>query len=1001
LAPERLLGIRKPEIEIPRFDFEAGRPVPGRPDILFLPVIAWSYRRQRPQQLAEALARRGKRVFYGALEGPGEPREEVKVAPGVTLLPLAGIRREDPADRKLEKGDLQAVLDGLAGARDRHELHETAVIVETPFWTPLALALRERFGWKVIYDCLDEHSGFATNRPGLLAQEEEILAAKADLVVATSAVLLERLSKRSASVRLLANACDEKLFRGVPDPPAGRGALTVGYVGAVDDWFDTELFEELARSNPGWKFEIVGGFEGERASLAKLSNVLLHGEKPHPELPALRGRFDVEIIPFRLTPLTHAVDPVKLYEAAAAGRPVVATPMRALSALADRGLLRTAATAPDFARAIEEASREGPEAAARRRAFARENTWDHRAEELEGWIRELYPGVSIVIVTHNGLSYTRLCIASLEHATDWPNVEILVVDNGSTDGSRQWLLEQAAARGKAFRVISFPENRGFAPAANAGAAASNGEFLCLLNNDTVVTRGWLSALVRHLERDPSLALVGPSTNEIANEARVVVGYRDPADLESWARAFIRSNAGRAEPIEMLEMFCLLMRRSVYESVGPLDERFAVGMFEDDDYSRRVRARGLRVAVARDSFVHHWGRGTFRALPESDYLRIYEENRKRYEEKWASAPIAASRPSPSAARDLESRAQEAPAVFLFPPTIGWDVTLVQRPHHMARALSRKGFPVVFEVVEEPAGSASLEEVEPGLFLSRRGAGSLARLPRRVVWAFAYNVPDEEALAGSRLVYDVIDHLDVFPQARRVLRRNHERALARADAVFAVSRPLLDQVRRVRADAVYLPNGVEAAFFEAPGDPAGIPDRIARSRASGRPVAGYVGALARWVDGDLLRALAAARPDWDFALVGEALDESFSDLERRGPPNLAFLGRRPYSAMPAVLHSFDVGLIPFRAGPEGLHASPIKLYEYLAAGLPVISTRIPECEGIPEVSIAADASGFASLLDAARDLSRSSDFRDRARARARENDWSRRAGLALEVLGLPVG
>jgi GT2 family glycosyltransferase/glycosyltransferase involved in cell wall biosynthesis len=1003
LAPERLLGIRKPEIEIPRFDFDAGRPVPGRPDILFLPVIAWSYRRQRPQQLAEALARRSKRVFYGALEGPGEPVEEMTVAPGVMLLPLAGIRREDPADRRLQSADIQAVLDGLAGARDRHEIHEAAVIVETPFWTPLALALREKFGWKVVYDCLDEHSAFGTNRPGLLAQEEERLTAEADLVVATSAVLLERLSKRSASARLLGNACDEELFRSVPDPPMGPGELTVGYVGAVDDWFDTDLFDELARSNPGWRFEIVGGFEGERVSLAKLPNVLLHGEKPHSELPALRGRFDVEIIPFRLTPLTHAVDPVKLYEAAAAGRPVVATPMRSLSALADRGLLRAAATASDFARSIEEASREGPEAAARRRAFARENTWDHRAEELERWIRALYPGVSIVIVTHNGLSYTHLCIASLEHSTDWPNVEILVVDNGSTDGSREWLMDQAAARGEGFRVISFAENRGFAPAANAGAAASSssGEFLCLLNNDTVVTRGWLSALVRHLEHDRSLAVVGPSTNEIANEARVAVGYRDPEDLESWARAYTRSNAGRAEPIEMLAMFCVLMRRSVYEAVGPLDERFAVGMFEDDDYSRRVRARGLRVAVARDSFVHHWGRGTFRALPEADYLRIYEENRKRYEEKWASGPIAASRPSRSAARDLESRAEEAPAVFLFPPTIGWDVTLVQRPHHMARALSRIGFPVVFEVGEELASGASLEEVEPGLYLSRRGAGTHARLPRRVIWAFAYNVPDEEALAGSRLVYDVIDHLDVFPQPRRVLRRNHERALARADAVFAVSRPLLDQIRRVRADAVYLPNGVEAAFFEAPGDPAGIPERIARSRASGRPIAGYVGALARWVDGDLLRALAAARPDWDLALVGEALDESLSDLERRGPANLAFLGRRPYSVMPAVLHSFDVGLIPFRLGPEGFHASPIKLYEYLAAGLPVISTRIPECEGIPEVSIAADAPGFSSLLDAARGLSASSDFRDRARARAREHDWSRRAALALEVLGLSVG
>lgn len=997
-APERLLGIRKPEIEIPQFDFDAGPPRPGRPDILLLPVIAWSYRRQRPQQLAEALARRGRRVFYGALEGPGEPREETAVAPGVTLLPLAGVRREDPADRRLRGEALDALVNGLAQARDRHELYETVVVVETPFWTPAALALREKFGWKIVYDCLDEHSGFGTNRSEILVEEEERLTEEADLLVATSAVLLERLSARSRSARLLPNACDAELFRAVPDPPPGRHEPTVGYVGAVDDWFDQSLFNALVRSRPGWTFEVVGGFEGERVSPAPSGNVRFLGERPHHELPALLARFDVEIIPFRLTPLTNAVDPVKLYEALAAGRPVVATPMRSLLPLADRGLVRLASTAAEFVRAVEEASCEGPEAAARRRAFAHENTWDHRAGELERAILSLYPRVSIVIATHNALPYTRLCLDSLEASTDWPNVEIVVADNGSTDGSREWLLQEAARRGEGFRVIPLPENRGFAPAANAGAAASSGELLCLLNNDTVVTRGWLSALIRHLERDGTIGMVGPSTNEIANEARVEVGYRDPADLEVWSRAFTRARAGRADPIPMLALFCVLMRRSVFEAVGPLDERFAVGMFEDDDYSRRLCARGLRVAVARDSFVHHWGRGTFRSLPEAEYLRIYAENRSRYEEKWGAAPASAGPSSRPSARDLEARAGSAPAIFHFPPSIGWDATLVQRPHHLARALSRLGFPVVFESEAERSREGSLAEVEPNLFVSDGNPDFLARLPRRIVWAFAYNVPGEEAVSECRLVYDVIDHLDVFPHPRRVVKRNHQRALAAADAVFAVSRPLLEEVRALRPDAVWLPNGVDAAFFEKSGDPAAVPERLASSRASGRPVAGYIGALARWVDRDLLAALAAARPDWDFMLVGEALDESLSELERRSTGNLVFLGRRPYSAMPAVLHAFDVGLIPFRAGPEGAHASPIKLYEYLAAGLPVISTQIPECAGIPEVSVARDAAGFSSLLDAAKDLARSPDFRARASARGRENDWSRRASRALEVLGL---
>jgi glycosyltransferase involved in cell wall biosynthesis len=493
-------------------------------------------------------------------------------------------------------------------------------------------------------------------------------------------------------------------------------------------------------------------------------------------------------------------------------------------------------------------------------------------------------------------------------------------------------------------------------------------------------------------------MVGPSTNEIANEAKVEVGYRDPEDLGPWAGAFTRGHAGRADAIGMLAMFCVLIRRELFRKVGPLDERFTVGMFEDGDYSRRLRERGLHLAVARDSFVHHWGRGTFRRMPEAEYLRIYEENRRRFEEKWGETPARPEKASTG--KELARLAEESGALFHFPPTIGWDVTLVQRPHHLARAFARSGFPVVFE--DEGADAPPLREVEPRLFLRRGPREDPARFPHRIVWAFAYNVPPDEDLEGARLVYDVIDALDVFPYPRRRLERDHARALSRAEAVFAVSRPLLEEVRRIRPDAISLPNGVEMARFERPPDPAAVPEAISLSRRAGRPIAGYIGALARWVDGDLLWQLAASRPDWDFFLLGETLDDSLSGLLDRAPENLKFLGPRPYATIPSILASFDVGLIPFRTGREGFHASPIKLYEYLAAGLPVLSTPLPESAEIPEVETALDARGFAQALDRALARRRLPEFRARALARARQNDWDRRAATALGALKLrPVG
>lgn len=995
-APEKLFGLRKPPVDIPRFEFDLSESRPGRPDVVVLPVIAWSYRRQRPQQLALALARGGHRVFYGSLEGEGEPREPAGVARGVTLLPIAGVRREDPADRRLDGSALDRAVNSLAAARERFDLHEAALLVQSPFWAPLAGRLSARFGWKMVYDCLDEHAAFPANRPHTLAAAEEEALAAADVVVATSEPLAERLRRHRPDAVLLPNAADADAFGALPDPAPAAGRLTVGYAGAVDDWFDFDLVAATARLRPQWRFEIVGGVEGRRPSASRFpENVVFAGERPYSEMPAIRAKFDVEIIPFRLSALTHATDPVKLYEALAAGRGVVATPMRALAPLGARDLVRFAETPEEFIRQIASAAAAAPGEIARRRTFARDNTWDVRATELSWRVQELWPLVSILIVTHNGLGWTRLCLESLHRRTDWPRFEIVVADNASTDGTREWLGDEE--RRGTLSAVMMPENRGFAAGINAAAAASRGAFLCLLNNDTVVTRGWLSSLVRHLQRDPGLGMVGPSTNEIANEAKVEVGYRELEHLESWSRGFIRANPDRLDELPMLAMFCSLIRRETFDAVGPLDERFEIGMFEDDDYARRLASAGLRLGVARDSFVHHAGRGSFRAMPDEEYLRIHAENRRRFEEKW-NAPPRVSVETPSF-EEIARKGDEHGALFVFPPSIGWDVALVQRPHHLARALAKLGFPVIFEEDAGPASggvAAGLRAEAENLWVCR--GYSPEDLPHCVLWSFAYNVPEKSRLRHAKLVYDVIDHLSVFPYSERALRRNHERAMKEAGAVFAVSQPLFEEVRRRRSDAIYLPNGVEFARFSAPADASVVPEEIVRTRSRGRPAAGYVGALARWVDSDLLAALAELRPDWDFFVVGQALDDSFDRFDTARPANLQLLGPRPYATIPSILSAFDAGLIPFRIGPEGSNSSPIKMYEYLAAGLPVLATPIPECELVPEAEVASSAAGFSDLLDRARSSRRSEEFGRRARDRARENDWSARARIAAESLGL---
>jgi glycosyltransferase involved in cell wall biosynthesis len=392
LPVERLFGIRKPRAGSPPSALTQRQMVPREgQDFVFLPVIPWSYRRQRPQQLAAALVRRGRRVFYGTLGEPGEDNEEPGVQAGVVLLPIDGIRWEDPPERELRGGALRRAEEALVRAEERFGLRDVALIAQSPYWEPLTRRLRERLGWKVVYDCLDDYASFSSNRAAVLTLAEERLAPRADLVVATSSLLLQKLARANPNSRLLPNACDYEFLCAIGDPAPEGDRLRIGYIGALDDWFDCGLVADLARRRPEWTFDLVGEPHHEvRRALRGLPNVLFRGERPHGEIPSLLEAFDVLAIPYVLNPLTHAADPVKLYEAFAAGRAVVATPMTQLELLAARGLVRLAATADDFERELLAAAAEGSQAASRRRAYARENTWEVRARDLDAAVSSLF-----------------------------------------------------------------------------------------------------------------------------------------------------------------------------------------------------------------------------------------------------------------------------------------------------------------------------------------------------------------------------------------------------------------------------------------------------------------------------------------------------------------------------------------------------------------------------------------------------------------------------------
>jgi GT2 family glycosyltransferase len=259
-------------------------------------------------------------------------------------------------------------------------------------------------------------------------------------------------------------------------------------------------------------------------------------------------------------------------------------------------------------------------------------SWPARWAALDHAFRSSWPRASIVVLTHDNLAFSRMCIASILENTEYPNYELLIIDNASTDGVREE-AERLARDVPTIRTILNDTNLGFGPGNNQGMRNATGDIIVLLNNDTMVPRGWLTRLAHHL-RDPALGLIGPATNRACNEAQVELPYQTYAEYQKAARTQGLRFAGVRTPIRMPMMFCTAFRRDVMDTVGFLDERYEVGMFEDEDYAIRVRAAGYEVAWTPEVYVHHAYHASIgKLLPTGEYMRLVQQNRQRFEEKW--------------------------------------------------------------------------------------------------------------------------------------------------------------------------------------------------------------------------------------------------------------------------------------------------------------------------------------------------------------------------------
>ncbi|MGO4699347.1 glycosyltransferase family 2 protein [Paenibacillus sp. 2TAB26] len=234
-----------------------------------------------------------------------------------------------------------------------------------------------------------------------------------------------------------------------------------------------------------------------------------------------------------------------------------------------------------------------------------------------------FEGTSIIIPTYNQLNYLRNCIESIHKYTP-QSYEIIIIDNGSTDGTAAYLKSQAGR----LRYKIFQENLGFSGGVNQGLMMAKGTSILILNNDTIVTKNWLSNLLSCLNSNPSIGLVGPVTNYLSNDQKIDVSYKNMKEMQQFAQNYNHINPVRWRKTNAIMGFCLLLSREVLQRVGYMDEGYVIGTCEDVDFYLRIQLLGLDLVIAEDTFIHHYGSVTMRSFLDASLL-----NNAFFREKW--------------------------------------------------------------------------------------------------------------------------------------------------------------------------------------------------------------------------------------------------------------------------------------------------------------------------------------------------------------------------------
>jgi len=230
----------------------------------------------------------------------------------------------------------------------------------------------------------------------------------------------------------------------------------------------------------------------------------------------------------------------------------------------------------------------------------------------------------IIIPVWNHLKETRDCIRSIQKHTNYP-YRIIVVDNASDDITRRYLDGVKENCGDSIEIIRNEENKGFVKAVNQGMRFSDALYLCIMNNDTIATEGWLSEMIDILLENSDIGIINPSSNTSCQ-------FPGRLDIDTFAKTLKRFK-GEYQELYACRAFSMVVKRAVVVKAGYLDDAYGMGYFDDTDYCKRAQQLGYKTVRAKASYVYHKESRSFSEICRKN--DIFTENEKKFIKKWGS------------------------------------------------------------------------------------------------------------------------------------------------------------------------------------------------------------------------------------------------------------------------------------------------------------------------------------------------------------------------------